>query len=575
MFHLLDLLVLCAYFAVILTIGLAQRRKSGSVAGFALGDREMVWWAVLASILAAEISAATFLGAPEAGYSRRNWSYAQFAIGTILARVIVSFLFIPLFYKHGVISLYEYLETRFGKKTRKMASATFLVTRVLAMGTRLYVSAIILVLAYAMWQGGPVSPQTKFWLFAGGVVMVTLLTAVYTSVGGIRAVIWTDFIQVSVLLCALGFTVPFLLLHIPGGWDAAASVIRHPAFFDFATPDEPGLGAWLRTVFTEEYTIWAAFVGTTFVTMATHGIDQDTVQRMLTAKNRHQSAFATILSGLVDLPIVCSFILVGVLLRAYYEAHPTPGLPTETREVFPYFILHQMPPGMRGLVIAGILATAMGSLSTALNALATSFSRDFILPRLPADTPESARVNVLRRSTVLFAGLIIAVGIWTAWFMAHNPQFEILPLVLGILGFTFGSLLGVFLVAVLAPSRGSDTGNIIAMSCGMLAVVFLSDVLGVQKAVGFDRPGVSVLSLSAAHPDERILVETRDPRAGEAARLPQPARLPFLVLSFPWRVTLGTLVTAGVALCFPTPRKGKPASSRQDRPSGARGRPTG
>lgn len=550
--YLPDLVVVCVYFAVILSIGLSQRRKSGSVEGFALGDRQMVWWAVLASILAAEISAATFLGAPEAGYSRRNWSYAQFAIGTIIARVIVSFLFIPLFYKHGVISLYEYLETRFGKLTRKAASGTFLVTRVLAMGTRLYVSAIILVLLYAMWQGGPVDAHTKFWLFAAGVVVVTFLTALYTSVGGIRAVIWTDFIQVGVLIAALGFTVPYLLLRIPGGWDAAASVIKHPAFFDFAKPQEPGAGAWIRNVLTEEYTIWAAFIGTTFVTMATHGIDQDTVQRMLTAKNRRQSAFATILSGLVDLPIVCSFILIGVLLRAYYQAHPNPGLPAETREVFPYFILHEMPPGMRGLVIAGILATAMGSLSTALNALATSFSRDFILPRLSADAPESAHVRILRLSTVLFAALIIAVGIWTAWFMAHNPGFEILPLVLGILGFTFGSLLGIFLVAVLTKSRGSDTGNVIAMACGFAAVVFLSDAMSVQKAVGFDRPGISILSLSETAPAERIVVETRDPRAGEPARDPKPDRLPFLVLSFPWRVTLGTFVTAAVALCFST-----------------------
>lgn len=550
----LDLFVIGAYFAVILSIGLAQRRKSTSVTGFALGDREMVWWAVLASILAAEISAATFLGAPEAGYSRQNWSYAQFAIGTILARIIVSFLFIPLFYKQGVISLYEYLETRFGKLTRKLASATFLVTRVLAMGTRLYVSAIILVLAYAMWRGGTVDPQTKFWLFAGGVVVVTLLTALYTSVGGIRAVIWTDFIQVGVLICALAFTIPFLLFHIPGGWEAVAGVIKHPAFFDFAKPAEAGFGAWLRNIFTEEYTIWAAFVGTTFVTMATHGIDQDTVQRMLTAKNRKQSAFATILSGLVDLPMVCSFILVGVLLRAYYQAFPDSGLPAETREVFPYFILHQMPPGMRGLVTAGILATAMGSLSTALNALATSFSRDFILPRLPADAPESARVRILRQSTVLFSVLIIVVGVLTAWVAVHNPSLEILPLVLGILGFTFGSILGVFLVATLTKSRGSDRGNVVAMCCGFAAVMFLSNVLDVQKAVGFDRPGpgVSVLSLSETEPAERIIVEPSDPRASDSARDPRPDRLPFLVLSFPWRVTLGTLVTAGVALCFPT-----------------------
>ena len=135
----LDALVLLAYFAIIIGIGLSQRSKSGSVEGFALGDRQIAWWAVLASILAAEISAATFLGAPESGYSRRNWSYAQFAIGTVMARIIVSLLFIPIFYRHNVISLYEFLETRFGPVTRKFASITFMVTRVLAMGTRLYV----------------------------------------------------------------------------------------------------------------------------------------------------------------------------------------------------------------------------------------------------------------------------------------------------------------------------------------------------------------------------------------------------------------------------------------------------
>lgn len=513
--YLIDALVIVAYFGIIMAIGLSQRSKSGSVEGFTLGDRQIAWWAVLASILAAEISAATFLGAPEAGYSRQNWSYAQFAIGTVMARVIVSFLFIPVFYRHGVISLYEFLETRFGPWTRKLASFLFMFTRVLAMGTRLYVSAIILVLGVAMWQGGAVDADTKFWLYAGAVVVVTLLTALYTSVGGIRAVIWTDFIQVGVLVASLGFTIPYLLMKIPGGWETVGEVIKNPVFFDFAKPPEEGAWAWLKNVFTSEYTIWAAIIGSTFVTMSTHGIDQDTVQRMLTAKNRRQSAFATILSGIVDLPIVSAFILIGVLLKAYYLAHPNANLPVESREVFPFFIMNEMPAGMRGLVTAGILATAMGSLSTALNALATSLSRDFILPRLGVDAPESKKISVLRWSTVFFAGLIIVVGVWTAWYMAHNPKVEILPLVLGILGFTFGSLLGVFLLAVLTKTRGSDRGNIAAMLCGILAVLFLSNIFGIQQVVGMKEP---------------------------------------FVLSFPWRITLGTFVTISIAILFHTPQ---------------------
>lgn len=521
--YLVDILVLIAYFAVIMSIGIAQRSKSQSVEGFALADRNISWWAVLASILAAEISAATFLGAPESGYDKLNWTYAQFAIGTILARIIVSYLFIPLFYRHQVISLYEFLETRFGVLTRKFASATFLVTRVLAMGTRLYVAAIVLVLAVQAVQGAPVDANTKFWLFTGAIIFITVMTSIYTTVGGIRAVIWTDFIQITVLCCAVIFTLVFLLMKIPGGWGTVVENVQEPLFWNFAQPAEPGFWPWLVNVLTSDYTIWAAFIGSTFVTMATHGIDQDTVQRMLSAKNRKQSAVATILSGLIDLPVVSAFILIGVMLYAYYQAFPAPDLPGEKREVFPYFILHEMPMGLRGLVIAGIIATAMGSLSTALNALGTSFARDFILPRMPADASEKRKVAVLRWSTVLFACFIIVVGIATAYYMAHNPKAAIIPLVLGILGFTFGSLLGIFLVAVLTKTRGNDFGNILGMCIGFLVVLFLSNVLDVQQAVGFVTQNAN----------------------GET--------VPILKLSFPWRVTVGTLVTIFVALLFKTP----------------------
>jgi SSS family transporter len=522
----LDALVLLAYFAAIVGVGLSQRSKSGSVEGFSLGDRQIAWWAVLASIIAAEISAATFLGAPGEGYANRNWTYAQLAIGTILARIFVSFVFIPIYYRHGVISIYEFLETRFGRLTRKVASATFLVTRVLAMGTRLYVSAIIVVLLVEMLRGGaPVAAGERFALYAGALVLVTLLTALYTTVGGIRAVIWTDFIQVGVLVASLGFTIPFLLGKIPGGWTEVSRHVAAPVFFDFVPGRAgEGAGAWLARMFSLEYTLYAALLGSTFVTMSTHGIDQDTVQRMLTAKNRRQSAFATILSGIVDVPIVASFILIGLLLFVYYQANPTPGLPEEGREVFPFFILHSMPAGLRGLVTAGILATAMGSLSTALNALATSFARDFFFPRLERAGPidERRRVRVLRGSTVFFAVLIILVGVATAWYMAHNPGARIIPLVLGILGFTFGSLLGVFLVGLLTCSRGNDFGNVLAMLSGFVAVIFFSNG-DLQKLAGFT-------TLDAA---------------GQVA--------PALILAFPWRITLGTFVTIAVALCFRTP----------------------
>jgi len=509
MAYLLDCFVILAYFGLILAIGLSQRGKSGSVEGFTLGDRQIPWWAVVASIIAAEISAATFLGAPGEGFEKRNWTYVQLAIGTILARVFVSVVFIPIYYKHGVISIYEFLQTRFGPVTRKGASITFMVTRVLAMGTRLYVSAIIVVLAFEMFAGRPVLLMEKFWLFTVALVLVSLLTAIYTSIGGIRAVIWTDFIQVGVLVVAVGFAIVFLLGRIEGGWSAIAGQLKPPVFFDWGTPH----GVLDFTyVLTTEYTMWAAFIASTFVTMATHGIDQDTVQRMLTAKNRRQSAFATILSGIVDVPIVSAFVFIGVLLSLYYQQNPNTGMPAESREVFPYFILHVMPGGLRGLVAAGILATAMGSLSTALNALSTSFARDFILPRLKADADDATKVRVLRWSTAMFAAAIVGVGVVTAWYVNWHPESRIIPPVLGPLGSTLGSIWGCVAGGLFTKTRGSDFGNILAMVTGFVAVLAFS-VREVQSLLGVAEP---------------------------------------FIIAFPWRITLGTLVTVAVALCFRT-----------------------
>ena len=211
----IDALVIFAYFAIIIGIGLSQRSKSGSVEGFTLGDRQIAWWAVLASILAAEISAGTFFGAPGEGYALRNYTYIQLIVGYLLARVVVSAVFIPAYYRHNVVSIYEFLGTRFGPRTRRLSSGVFLITRVLASGTRLWVPSMLLVLVWHLQNPGePLAPMKEFLLTGGALVFVTLATALYTSIGGIRAVIWTDVIQIIVLVCALTFSLTHLLGHI-------------------------------------------------------------------------------------------------------------------------------------------------------------------------------------------------------------------------------------------------------------------------------------------------------------------------------------------------------------------------
>ena len=526
-----DILVILLYFALVFGIGFSQRSKSGSMEGFALGNREIAWWAVLASILAAEISAGTFFGAPGEGYALRNFTYIQLIIGYLLARVVVSAVFIPAFYKHEVVSIYEFLGTRFGPRTRRVSSGVFLVTRVLASGTRLWVPSMLLVL---IWQlankGQTLAPMDEFLLTGGALLLVTFATAIYTTVGGIRAVIWTDVLQIIVLICALCFSLVFLLGHIPGGFAGAREALQGPddwKVFDWGLKEGATLWENVKHVLEQEYTIWAAFLGSTFVTLATHGTDQDMVQRMLTAKNKRQSGVATILSGIADVPITMVVLAIGILLYVYYQANPDPLLPlnakgeVQSNKVFPHFILTVMPAGLRGLVIAGVLATTMGSLSTALNSLATSYVRDFHFRWFGEPPDDKGRVRALRFGTVLFASLLIGVALATAWVSVQHPQLRIIPIILGIFGYTYGSLLGVFMVGLFTKGRGSDGGNLLAMLAGFTAVAYLSgldqSVAGLFGGNGITRPGW----------------------------------MP--VVEFPWRIFFGTIVTFAVAVSFKSP----------------------
>jgi solute:Na+ symporter, SSS family len=526
---LFDAIVIVAYFALVIGIGLWMSRGAKSVEGFALGNREIAWWAVLASILASEISAGTFFGTPGEGFAKRNYTYFQLIVGYLLARLVVSAIFIPAYYRHNVVSIYEFLETRFGPQTRRLSSGVFLITRLLASGTRLWVPTLLFVMIWqAAYPGSALTAQDEFLICGGALVFITLATSVYTTFGGIRAVIWTDVLQILVLFAALGFSFFYLISHV-GGWDAAAPHLNQVVFVS-GTKEEAGFWANVKLVLEQEYTIWAAFIGSTFVTLATHGTDQDMVQRMLTAKNKRQSAVATILSGVVDIPIVLCVLAIGILLSVYYGMYPDASLPRDpatgqaiANKVFPHFILHSMPGGLRGLVIAGVLATAMGSLSTAINSLATSYVRDFHFRWFGEPPDEAGKLRTFRLGTVLFSLLFIGVGLGTAWITSMKPDLRIIPIILGIFGYTYGSLLGIFLVGLFTRSRGSEKGNIIAMVAGFLVVMYLS---------GLDKDIAKLFGGSG---------------------LPRPGWVP--EVKFVWRIFFGTITTFLVAFCFRTPRE--------------------
>ena len=551
-----DVFAIIAYFALVIGVGLSSARHRGdNMREFSVGSRQLPWWAVLASLVAAELSAATFLGTPAEGYHLRNFTYAQLTIGTIIARIIVAYLFIRPFYDNNVVSIYEFLQIRFGVATRNAASAVFLVTRLLASGTRLYVAAVIVVVGYEMIHGVAATNEQAVWIYGGAVVLVTALTTLYTAAGGIRAVIWTDVIQATVMGGAVLYALGSLWFGV-GGWAGAQGVLNHPGdlkIFDdgfglaSTTPSgtqavangHPILGI-VCGILGNEYTIWAAILGSVFTTMATHGTDQDMVQRMLTAKDYHKGRLALVLSGLVDIPVAMGFLFIGILIYVFYQLHPDPHLPTKNPEIFSYYILHQLPPGARGLLIAGVLATAMGSLSTALNALATSFTQDFWVPYFGRGADQHHIVRAVRWSTVVFAILLAAVGTITAAVVVYSPHARIIPVVLGIFGYTYGSLLGVFLLGLTTKHRGTERGNLIAMAAGFIGVAIWSglpwDLMNAVRGQSFD------ISHTVIELSQLGLLKFVDGYVTPPDWLVQ--------IEFPWRVMFGTLTTYAVAWCF-------------------------
>src|SRR3954453_3737459 len=473
----IDIGVLLLYFVIIIFIGLRMGRKEDNLEDFALGGRRIPWWAVLASLIAAETSAGTFFGTPGEGFALRNYTYLQLAFGTIIGRILVSYIFIKPYYDYKVYSIYEYLTARFGVGSKNAASAVFMVTRLLASGARLYVAAIALALAYEMITGVRPNQSQTLYIYVGATVVIVVLTAIYTTLGGIKAVIWTDLIQASIMIGSALIALGLLYSAIPGGW--AEIVQRHGGFQVsdlIATGLDPARHGWdqVKGMFETEYTIFAGLIGSAFITMGTHGTDQDMVQRMLTAQDIRRSRRSLILSGLADIPIAFTFLTIGVLLWVYYQAHPDPTLSKTPNETFCHYILYQMPVGLRGLLLAGIFATAMGSLSTALNALATSFTCDWYEPYINPTATDAQSLRAVKWATVGFSVLMILVASTTAYLVIIHPWIRIIPIVLGIFGYTYGSLLGVFFAGMLTRTRGNDHGNIIAMICGFIVVAILS-----------------------------------------------------------------------------------------------------
>ncbi|HVI08941.1 MAG TPA: sodium:solute symporter [Candidatus Binatia bacterium] len=437
----LDLAIIALYLTGITLFGLRFRKRQQSLRDYFLAGREIPWWAISLSIVAAETSTLTVISIPGLAYDT-NLTFLQVVMGYVVGRIVISFLFLPHYYRGDLYTAYELIERRFGRQLRSLTAGLFLLTRSAAEGVRVY--AVSIVVAIALGTGEVTS-----------IAIITLLTLIYTFEGGLAAVIWTDVVQTAIYVGGTLVGLWTILHLIPGGWAAihsAAASAGKLRVFDF-TPS-------LRI----PYTFWAGLIGGTFFTTASHGTDQLIVQRLLAARNQKQSAAALISSGIAILFQFALFLLVGVMLWAFYRT-PSAAFGRPDR-IYLTFIATHMPHGISGLLIAAILAAAMSNLSAALNALSSSSVMDFYV-RLRPDATDHERMRISRISTLVWASLLFALAV-----ISLHKAGRVVEVGLQIASIAYGALLGVFLLGVLTR-RANQGGAMVGMVFGFATELYL------------------------------------------------------------------------------------------------------
>jgi solute:Na+ symporter, SSS family len=437
----IDLVIIGVYLAGITLFGLRFRKRQGSLRDYFLADRNIPWWAIALSIVAAETSTLTIISIPGLAYDT-NLTFLQVVFGYLLGRVIISFVLLPHYFRGDLYTAYQLIERRFGGKLRSVTAGLFLLTRAAAEGVRVY--AVSIVIAIALGTGEIAS-----------IAIITVLTLIYTFEGGLAAVIWTDVVQ-TVIYVGGTLVGVFTILHlVPGGWTAVHSFAENASklrIFDFS----PNFWA--------PYTFWAGLIGGTVFTTASHGTDQLIVQRLLAARSQRQSVLALLSSGIAILFQFALFLIVGVMLYAFYR------LPSRTFGkadfIYPTFIVQHMPHGISGLLIAAILAAAMSNLSAALNSLSSSSIIDFYVRRHP-EADERSRVRLSRLATVFWAAVLFVLAV-----LSLHKVARVVEVGLSIVSVAYGALLGVFLLGVLTR-RANQNGAIVGMTCGFGVEVYI------------------------------------------------------------------------------------------------------
>ena len=449
----IDLLIIAAYLAGITLFGLRFRKRQRTMRDYFLADRNIPWWAIALSIVAAETSTLTIISIPGLAYDS-NLTFLQVVMGYVIGRVIISFVLLPQYFRGELYTAYQLIERRFGPELRTVTAGLFLLTRAAAEGVRVYAVSIVVSIALGT---GEIS----------SIAIITLLTLIYTFEGGLAAVIWTDVVQTFIYVGGTVVGLVTILHLVPGGWgsvQAIASALHKFQVFDLRMFDPAISAHWPHLNFAKPYTLWAGIIGGAIFTTASHGTDQLIVQRLLAARNQRQSVLALLSSGVAVFFQFALFLFVGVMLFAYYRV-PSAVFGRADR-IYPTFIVSRMPHGIAGLLIAAILAAAMSNLSAALNSLASSSIMDFYL-RFRPTVSEAGRLRLARMATVGWALVLFGLAV-----LALHRVGRVVEVGLQIASVAYGALLGVFLLGVLTK-RANQRGAMVGMIFGLAMELYL------------------------------------------------------------------------------------------------------
>lgn len=466
-FSIIDLVIVVLYVAGMAVFGIFIAGRQRSSSDYFLGGGNLPWWAVLFSVVATETSTLTFISIPAVAYGG-SLTFLQITLGYIAGRTIVSLVFLPRYFQGRLFTAYQFLGIRFGPGMRNVTSSTFMLTRLLADGVRLFASAIPI--AIILRLAGIGISDLKIYILS--ILLISVVTVIYTFLGGIKAVVWMDVIQMGVYIGGALLAVAMILSRLPQGLSGLFDTARTAGKLQFFYS---GFDLSVGEFFAQPYTFIIALVGGAIFSIASHGTDQLIVQRLLATKDLRSSQKALIGSGIVVFFQFALFMFIGLLLFGFYNGQSPAALGLATAdEIFAKFIVEEMPTGLSGLIIAAILAAAMSTLSSSINSLASATTLDIYKPYWgKRNTPEKD-LKMSRLFTVMWGVIITCSAFFFALLQLHSrgDRPAVVELGLGIASYTYGGLLGVFLLGFLSKKLGRKDA-MAGFFAGLLALFFM------------------------------------------------------------------------------------------------------